>query len=93
VDGSGTPRRIEYVNGPDNQKTTATPARSPWNTTLSLPVGPAGGVAFPSAANPDSGQSLTCRILIGRTKIRQTTSVNRYRKVSCSTVVPPLERT
>jgi hypothetical protein len=92
VDGSGTSPRIEYVNGPDNQTLTAKAVKLPWRTTLSIPVGLAGAVADMTAAYPDSGQPLTCRILIGDKMVRQTQSSDGYSAAACSTVVPARER-
>jgi hypothetical protein len=94
VDGTGTSYRIGYVNGPDNQMATVLHVKLPWRTTVSLPVGLSGAAAFVTVANPGQGQPvpLTCRILLGNKKVRQTTSSDGYTEVGCSTPIPPRER-
>jgi hypothetical protein len=95
VDGTGTSNQIQYVNGPDNQTATQMQVKLPWRTTVSIPVGLAGAVAYVTVANPSrDGRSvpLTCRILLGNKKVRQTTSVDGYSEVGCSTPLQPREQ-
>jgi Mycobacterium membrane protein len=90
--GSGTSPRVEYVNGPDNQQAMAMHVTLPWRMTLSMPVGLAGAVADMTAAYPDSGKPVTCRILIGDRVVRQTVSDDGFSDAACSTVVPAMQQ-
>jgi hypothetical protein len=92
VDGTGTSPRIEYVDGPDNKTSLAQAVKLPWRTTLSIPVGLGGAVADMTAAYPDSGKPLTCRILLGDKVIRQEISSDGFSDAACSTLVPAHQR-
>ncbi|HEX3612521.1 MAG TPA: MmpS family transport accessory protein [Sporichthyaceae bacterium] len=90
--GSGTSPRIEFVNGPDNATDMARHQKLPWQKTLSIPVGLAGAVADMTAAYPDSGQPVRCRILVNGKVVRETLSSDGYSDAACSTVVPAAKK-
>jgi hypothetical protein len=93
VDGTGTTYQIEYVNGPDNQTATEPHVKLPWRATVSIPVG-VSGAAVSMTVDPSQGQAgpLTCRILLGNKKVRQTTSADGNSEVGCATPIAPRER-
>jgi hypothetical protein len=59
---------------------------------LTIPVGLGGAVADMTAAYPDSGKPVTCRILIGNRVVRQTLSDDGFSDAACSTVLPAMQR-
>jgi len=90
--GTGTSPRIEYADGQDYHRVVAMHMALPWRMTLSIPVGLAGAVADMTAAYPDSGEPVTCRILIGDRVFRQTVSDDGFSDAACSMLVPAMQR-
>lgn len=90
VSGTGAAPVITWITGAGNASEQALEVPLPWKTTVSLPVGPAGGYANVEVRSPQSGVgSLGCRVFVDGVQVAQQTSTDGFAGVACAHRIPP----
>ena len=90
VSGTGAAPVITWITGEGNASEQAVNVPLPWKTTVSLPVGPAGGFANVEVRNAGTGAgSLGCRVFVDGVQVAQQTSTDGFAGVACAHRIPP----
>ena len=90
VVGTGAAPVVTWVVGERNRTEQALNVPLPWRTSLTFPVGPAGGYANVEAKSPESGAgSLGCRVFVDGVLVQQQTSTDGFASVSCAAQIAP----
>lgn len=90
VSGTGAAPVITWITGERNTSEHALSVPLPWRSTVSLPVGPAGGFANVEVRNAETGAgSLGCRVFVDGVQVAQQTSTDGFAGVACAHRIPP----